>query len=78
MKITFIVNGIGDTSVGIFPAQAKITIEDNYGDTSDNVEEWRECLANMYDEPMKCVHTKEEWDEILEDERRLWDENHVD
>lgn len=78
MKLKFVVYGGGDPSVGIFPIEATITIEDNYADSEreESIKEWKELLRDYYDLPEKfCrnfegVWTEEEYQKMIDAENR--------
>ena len=80
MKLKFHVYGGGDPSVGIWPTEATIIIEDNFGESArgDCVKEWKEILHDHYDLG-KCRHyegvwTEEEYQKMIEEERKEMEE----
>ena len=76
MKLNFRVHGSGDESVGIWPSEAVITVDDNFRDSEreDSIKQWKELLRDYYDIPeSRCRHyegvwTEEEYNKILDDE----------
>ena len=71
MKITFIAHGNNDPSVGWFPTDAKITVEDDFDADADLITEWKEAIASIYEIPLnerssEGVWTEEEYEKIME------------
>lgn len=60
MKTTFYIHSEGDWSVGIPDTEAIVTIEDNFRDCPEAIEEWKELLADQYDTKIKYVRTEAE------------------
>jgi hypothetical protein len=73
MKETFHIFGGGDRSVGIWPTEATITVEDNYTDyDKDMVEEWKEFLYDFYDNGNITILTDDEYKEYLKQEEEIY------
>ena len=81
MKLKFHVYGGGDPSVGIWPTEATIVIEDNFADRvpeerEEAVKQWKDLLRDYYDLPIRSrgydgIWTEEEHAKMMEDERKL-------
>ena len=74
-ELKFRIYGGGDYSVGIPNVNAEITIKENVIYFSDeDIDRWRETIAEFYDIHKGCVMTQEEWDERLrlEEEMMPW------
>ena len=70
--LKFRIYGGGDYSVGIPDVDAVITIEENvFYFTKEDIDRWREMLAEFYDVHKGRVMTQEEWDEMLRLEEEM-------
>lgn len=58
-KFKLFVSIPGDESVGIFPGEAIVTIQDNIlYSTEEDVNDLKQSIASMYDVPVECVRTE--------------------
>ena len=67
MKETFHIFGGGDQSVGVWPTQATIIIDDNFSDFKDEqyyelIKQWKEFLHDYYDNGNITILTDKEFD----------------
>jgi hypothetical protein len=72
-KETFIIFGGGDSSVGIPPTEATITIDDNFIDyDEDMIKQWKEFLYDFYDNGKITILTSKEYEKYCENERNFY------
>lgn len=72
MNYEFHISDPGDPTVGIFGEESHIIIEDDIPD--DLTQEWKQIFSDHYDVPIKKVFSGKEWENVLENERRFFND----
>ncbi|MBW2997991.1 hypothetical protein KY321_00490 [Candidatus Woesearchaeota archaeon] len=66
----FYINGGGDSSVGIPMTESTIEIKDNYEWDYEMIKMFKDFINEFYDNGKLEIYTEEEYNKVLEEERK--------